>query len=483
MAGLAVIGLGASIAPLDFSVNIAFPAITAAFGLETRGIRWVAVCYVLTYGSLMLAFGALGDRIGHLRVFRAGLLLGALAFTLCALAPSYAWLLSARVLQGIAVALTLSCAPALATALVDESRRTWALSVYGGMSALAGVVAPLAGGVTMALLGWPGVYWFRVPVVLLAFACVPLLARRLGVPPAALVTPVPSVSSITSLPPLPSAPSSPQRAAFDLTGMILLAASSALLLLAPAIMRPDALLWPALPLAVGGVLLMIWFVARQRAAVTPFLPHAVVRDPDFVLPNLAAVVVQSTSFAIPLIVPFYLTRIGGWTPLATGMLLACWAAGALAGSAVAPALVRALGVRPAALTGGVLVTAGLAAITQWPAAPQWLPMVACLLLQGAGIGLYQVAYTDIVAAALPVSQRGVAGSLTMVTRTIGIVLSVSLLTWILQSVEAAALARGVDSRDAFMAGFEAVFRWTALTAAACFALTSLRRAVWFGRRN
>ena len=46
-AGLAVIGLGASIAPLDFAVNIAFPAITAAFALETRAIRWVAVCYVL----------------------------------------------------------------------------------------------------------------------------------------------------------------------------------------------------------------------------------------------------------------------------------------------------------------------------------------------------------------------------------------------------------------------------------------------------
>ncbi len=48
MTGLVVIGLGASIAPLDFSVNVAFPAITAAFALETREIRWVAVSYVLT---------------------------------------------------------------------------------------------------------------------------------------------------------------------------------------------------------------------------------------------------------------------------------------------------------------------------------------------------------------------------------------------------------------------------------------------------
>jgi len=92
--------------PLDFAVNVAFPAITEAFALNTRAIRWVAVCYVLTYGSLMLGFGALGDRIGHVRVYRAGLLLAAVAFTLCTFAPSYDLLLFARVLQGISVALT-----------------------------------------------------------------------------------------------------------------------------------------------------------------------------------------------------------------------------------------------------------------------------------------------------------------------------------------------------------------------------------------
>ena len=92
-------GLGASIAPFDFAVNIAFPAITQAFSLQTASIRWVAVSYVLTYGSLMLGFGALGDRIGYRRVFRAGLMLAAIAFAACALAPTYGWLLAARVAQ------------------------------------------------------------------------------------------------------------------------------------------------------------------------------------------------------------------------------------------------------------------------------------------------------------------------------------------------------------------------------------------------
>ena len=532
-AGLAIVGLGASIAPLDFSVNIAFPAITAAFGLETRAIRWVAVCYVLTYGSLMLAFGALGDRIGHLRVFRAGVLLGAAAFMLCALAPSYTWLLSARVLQGVAVALTLACAPALAMALFDENRRTWALSMYGGMSALAGVIAPIAGGVTMAQLDWPGVYWFRVPIVLAAFFCVPLLARGLT----SRALPARSARSARSAAPAApinqaapaaaraaAAPTVQVRPAFDFPGMALLAASVALLLLAPALMETNALLWPALPVALGGVLLMTVFIARQRAAATPFLPHAVMRDPDFIVPNIAAVVVQGTSFAIPLILPYYLSRIGGWTPLATGMLLSCWAAGALAGSGIAHRLLRAFGVRRTAFAAGLLVLAGLVAIALWPALPAlvaevgtassaalpavsslpllsslppvstapspllpaWmhlLMMVACLLLQGVGIGLYQVAYSDIVVASLPVSQRGVAGSLTMVTRTVGIVLGVSLLTWILQSVEAAALARGLEARAAFMEGFHAVYWSAAAMAGVTFAASALRWRTWFVRDN
>ena len=112
--GFAIVGCGAAIAPLDFAVNMAFPAMTEAFALATPDIRWVAVCYVITYGSLMLFCGVLGDRLGHLRVFRWGLVLSALALVACAAAPSYGWLLAGRVLQGIGVALTLSCAPALA---------------------------------------------------------------------------------------------------------------------------------------------------------------------------------------------------------------------------------------------------------------------------------------------------------------------------------------------------------------------------------
>jgi hypothetical protein len=48
-------------------------------------------------------------------------------------------------------------------------------------------------------------------------------------------------------------------------------------------------------------------------------------------------------------------------------------------------------------------------------------MLPWLWVQGLGMGLFQVAYTDAVVGALPVSSRGVAGSLSMVARTVGVV--------------------------------------------------------------
>ena len=58
---LVLVGLGTSVVPLDTAVNIAFPDITGSFGLPIQMIQWVVICYVLTYASLMLAFGRVGD--------------------------------------------------------------------------------------------------------------------------------------------------------------------------------------------------------------------------------------------------------------------------------------------------------------------------------------------------------------------------------------------------------------------------------------
>ena len=165
---LVMLGLGVSVVPLDTAVNISFPDITGSFGLPLAMIQWVIICYVLTHAGLMLAFGRAGDIWSHGSVLRAGLAWSTVAFILCALAPSFGWLLFFRFLQGIGAGLIISCAPAVVTSLYPETRRAHALGVFTLMFALGSAVGPLIGGALVARWGWPGVFWFRAPIALTA---------------------------------------------------------------------------------------------------------------------------------------------------------------------------------------------------------------------------------------------------------------------------------------------------------------------------
>ncbi len=96
----------------------------------------MVICYVLTYASLLLALGRIGDTIGHAIVFRAGLICSAVALLLVSCAPSYGAMLVFRCLQGVGAALVMSCGVALVTSLYGEERRSRALGIYTMMMAI-----------------------------------------------------------------------------------------------------------------------------------------------------------------------------------------------------------------------------------------------------------------------------------------------------------------------------------------------------------
>ena len=84
-------------------------------------------------------------------------------------------------------------------------------------------------------------------------------------------------------------------------------------------------------------------------------------------------------------------------------------------------------------------------------------------------------------ATLPPQDRGVAGSLTILTRTIGIVGGATALSAAFRAFEAAALSAGMTAADAFLAGFQATFFYAAAGLALCLAIGLLRPRIWLGR--
>jgi MFS family permease len=110
-----------------------------------------------------------------------------------------------------------------------------------------------------------------------------------------------------------------------------------------------------------------------------------------------------------------------------------------------------------------------------------IPMLAgAMVLQGFGVGLFQVAYFDIVTASIPRADRGVAGSLVMMTRTVGVVTGATVLMLMFQTWRGIALAHGAEEIPAFLSGFGGTFR-VAAALPALVVLLGLARG--WGRRT
>ena len=431
---VAMIGLGTATAQLDTSVNIAFPSITRGFDLAIADIQWVVICYVLTYASLLLALGRVGDTVGHAIVFLIGLVWSAAALLLVSCSPSYGAMLAFRCLQGVGAALVLSCGAALVTSLYGEERRSRALGIYTMMMAVGLMLGPLLGGALVASWDWPAVFWFRIPIAIAAL----LLLRG-----------------------LPASPPRAAREALDIPGGIALAQGLVTMLMAFNRIREFSAVW----LGLLSALAFAGFILRQSRAARPIIDFAVFRLPGFAILNLVSVLANLAAFSVWLLVPYYLTRVTGYSLGESGAILASGAAGTVLAAPVGGRLIgQRISAERLALAGTAGIGAGLVLLSAWTEQTPTALRVAGLIVQGVGLGLFQLAYTDIVTAALPLGDRGVAGSLALLTRTLGTVAAASIVLMVFEILHA---------QHGFFDAFHQTFQLAALLAFACAGLLAL----------
>ena len=443
-----IVSLGVAVGPLDTAVNIAFPAITAAFGIAITTIQWVVICYVLTYASLLLGCGRLGDVIGHKRVLLFGLVWSAVSLYLCGWAPTFGWFLFFRSLQGIGTALVLSCAPALVTSAFPEAERGPVLGVYTMLAAVASTLGPLLGGQLVALWGWSAVFYFRVPIALSAAVLTLFWVRQ----------------------PVVVAPG--QR--FDSIGAVTLTAAIAGVLLA--LNQSNRLGWLALPtLLVGGGAggCLGFFIWHELRCAEPVLDLRLFRHAAFSIANIVPVLVNSAAFTVMLLAPYYLLNSYHVSAFIGGVLLAMAPLGTMIASPLGGRLLSRFAASHLSLCGLGLIITGLWGISQWQAQSATALVAGMLMLQGCGLGLFQVANMDFVMGVIPRHQQGVAGSLTMLTRTVGVVAGATLGSFVLGlsqarymlQLQAAGVSVAAIGPQAFLLAFQGAFQYAAALAA------------------
>jgi EmrB/QacA subfamily drug resistance transporter len=172
---LVVLCLAQGILQLDYSiVNLALKTIQVEVGFSTAGLQWVATSYALTFGSLLMLGGRLGDRVGRRRLLICGLGIFGVASLACGLAQSPGLLVAARFVQGAGAAMIAPTVLAMLTAIYDGPARARALGTWAASLAAGGTAGVVVGGLLTEYLGWRSIFLVNLPVIVVLI----VLARQ-----------------------------------------------------------------------------------------------------------------------------------------------------------------------------------------------------------------------------------------------------------------------------------------------------------------
>jgi len=177
VAVLAALATGFVMAMIDLTaVNLALPAIAQDLSVPLSGLVWVVDGYTLTFAALLLAGGALADRLGAKRVYQAGLVVFLLGSIACALASSGVQLTVARFVQGSGAALFMPSSLALVGHAYPAAKlRIRMVGIWSAMVGASSAVGPLVGGALVSAYGWRAVFWVNIPLGLIGLAMVQVL--------------------------------------------------------------------------------------------------------------------------------------------------------------------------------------------------------------------------------------------------------------------------------------------------------------------
>ena len=323
---LAAISAGFLMITLDATiVNVALGTIGADLGGSQAIAQWVVDGYTVAFASLLLLAGSLADRIGVRRGFLFGLAMFVLASAACAVASSVAFLIAARVAQGVGAAWVMACSLALiAHTFAEPQARRRALAVWGAVSGVGLASGPVVGGILIASVGWRAIFFANVPVGLAAGWLLALHADE----------------------------TSRRRRSLDLPGQVL--AMSSLAALTAGFINAGAHGWGArvtLALVVYGGLAAAAFVLLERSVRRPLIDPAIFRNTTFTTSVVIGFLFNFCLYGTIFCLAVGLERLRGFGALETGFALLPMTVAAAATALLAGRLVPRLGEWPVLLAG------------------------------------------------------------------------------------------------------------------------------------
>jgi EmrB/QacA subfamily drug resistance transporter len=383
-------------------VNVALPHIQNALHFSGTNLEWVVNAYTLAFGGLLLLGGRSGDLLGRRRMFIAGIALFAVASLAGGFATDQAWLLVARVVQGIGGALAAPASLSLIAVTFPEGReRNRAMGVYSAVSIAGAAIGLIAGGLLTSYADWRWVFFVNVPIGLVLVLLAP---RVLG-------------------------ESERRRGRFDLPGAITGSVGLGALVYglseaATTFTNGQAVgHWGSVKVIVSlvaAVVLLGAFALIEARSRHALVPPRVLRSRNRTGAYLISLCIGTAVFGMFFFMTIFVQTVWGYSPVRSGVAYMPMVAAIMVGAGLASSLVTRIGARPLMIMGPAFAAGGMF----------WLSLISehstytggllgPMMLTGLGMGLTFVPLSLVSLAGVGNDDAGIAASLLNVGQQVG----------------------------------------------------------------
>ncbi|MDP6100622.1 MAG: MFS transporter, partial [Dehalococcoidia bacterium] len=373
--------------------TIGYPAISAALGADLSEVVWVGIGYFLVSAGLLFFMGWLGDTLGRRKVYVWGMVLIAVALGLSALADNIFQLICCRLVMAVGVAMAQANATAIVVEAFPVGERGRGLGILGGVQGAGLAAGPLAGGYLLASLGWPALFYIRIPLAMTAA----LLAW-------ATLHPTPRQG----------------MARPDILGSVsLFMGFGGLLVTVNRVgkMGVDSLLVWA-PAAVALVLLAVFPLVERRAS-QPVLNPTLFSNRSFILAQGGFLFHFASWGVMMFLTPFYLVEGLGYSSQTAGLLFALFPGMRVVLAPLAGSLSDRIGVKIPCSVGLLIMAVGLGWLSRLGPGPDTAQVAAAFAVAGVGSALFDPVGIRAIMESVPRSLTGTASASVPAARQLG----------------------------------------------------------------
>jgi DHA2 family lincomycin resistance protein-like MFS transporter len=281
-------------------MSVALPVLLTDLQVEASVGQWLTAGFLLTMSVVIPVTGFLIRRVPTRLLYGIAMSLFSAGTLIAALAPGFAILLIARVVQAGGTAIMLPLLMTTVMTLVPPARRGALMGNISIVISVAPAIGPTVSGLVLSVLGWRFMFWLVLPIALVALVLG--LRRMVDI-------------------------GEPSHTPIDLPSIVLSALGFGGLVYGLSTIGESAggtsevFVWVSFAVGIAGLLA---FVARQlvlQRTDRALLDLRTFRSRTFTVATVMMMLMMATLLGAIILLPLYMQSVLMLTPLATGLLL------------------------------------------------------------------------------------------------------------------------------------------------------------------